>query len=773
MALFLWAPDAWLGLGFFDAHDIRHHHIPWRTWAAQEWLNGELPLWAPIGTGFPLGADGQTGVFYPPGMIIFMIFSPSVAMNLTLLLHLGWSLLGMILFLRSLGRSDWASVLGATAFTFGGLMTTHALYVGMLCCWAWLPWGLWATSKRNYGLLVVSLTMMAVAGHPQAAVLGWLMVSVFGLYHFRVQHWSMWPFLWALLLSVGLTSPQWVSSIELSQFSLRDGGMSAESAAVGSMPIFELLSIILPYFFGYERPADILLSHWHRGELYWGAGINYWELCTYVGIPILIFSSLAYRKRFWVGVVLISLALMLGEVSPLWWVIHYIPPFSFLRFPARFSIVFVIGMCVLASIGFDRFIEFNDIQRRCMSQYLLWIFFGLILGLSMSSLVYGYVSTDLSTWLVQHYTERSLPPMPDLPPEILAAMPPPILAAPEIRTQQIIEGLQTALSVKLHWPGLVSLLVVAALVRFKVNEWLKMSFVVVLYTELFIFGANYHPRSTEPMWEKDSLSRILIEKNGIDKSDRIGTVLRHQLQELDGELLSSNMGLLYGYSDVMVPSPLRLIRQESLLSLTGLSLGSQGEGALETLKSHPHLVDLLGVRYLLSTEHLEGYHRLGGDVVGVYENEDVLPRSWVVNCVEHADSMWSALATFDPRESALIESDMDLPCEPSLGVTPVEILSDSSQAMSLRLESPQSGLVIIRDAWYPGWLAEVNGEKTSVSRVNWNFRAVPIQKGTTTIKMYYSPKWLYPVFGVVFLSLIGTALLVRRSDKVSSHAEAS
>jgi len=135
--------------------------------------------------------------------------------------------------------------------------------------------------------------------------------------------------------------------------------------------------------------------------------------------------------------------------------------------------------------------------------------------------------------------------------------------------------------------------------------------------------------------------------------------------------------------------------------------------------------------------------------------------------------MWSALATFDPRESALIESDMDLPCEPSLGVTPVEILSDSSQAMSLRLESPQSGLVIIRDAWYPGWLAEVNGEKTSVSRVNWNFRAVPIQKGTTTIKMYYSPKWLYPVFGVVFLSLIGTALLVRRSDKVSSHAEAS
>ena len=59
--------------------------------------------------------------------------------------------------------------------------------------------------------------------------------------------------------------------MELSRFSLRDGGLSAADAAVGSMPFVELISIVLPYFYGYETPADIAVSYWHAepciGEL--------------------------------------------------------------------------------------------------------------------------------------------------------------------------------------------------------------------------------------------------------------------------------------------------------------------------------------------------------------------------------------------------------------------------------------------------------------------------------------------------------------------------
>ena len=102
--------------------------------------------------------------------------------------------------------------------------------------------------------------------------------------------------------------------------------------------------------------------------------------------------------------------------------------------------------------------------------------------------------------------------------------------------------------------------------------------------------------------------------------ERIATILRHQNPTLDGLLLSSNLGLLYGFDDVMVPSPLRLVRHGSLLSKVGMGLGAQGEQGLAALAKHPELVDMLGVKYLMSTENLLTYPSIGGDAVKVHEN---------------------------------------------------------------------------------------------------------------------------------------------------------
>ena len=78
----LWAVDAVVGEGFFYAHDLRHHHLPWRVWAAELWRSGSVPLWsADVGMGFPLTADGQTGVFYPPTILMFMALPAHWAVN--------------------------------------------------------------------------------------------------------------------------------------------------------------------------------------------------------------------------------------------------------------------------------------------------------------------------------------------------------------------------------------------------------------------------------------------------------------------------------------------------------------------------------------------------------------------------------------------------------------------------------------------------------------------------------------------------------------------
>ena len=100
-----WAPDAVTGNGIFWVHDLGHHHGPWRAWAASEWLAGRVPLWSTaVANGFPLMAEGQTGVFYLPTMALFMGLSPQLAVNWSILIHLWWAGLGAFGLAKALGR---------------------------------------------------------------------------------------------------------------------------------------------------------------------------------------------------------------------------------------------------------------------------------------------------------------------------------------------------------------------------------------------------------------------------------------------------------------------------------------------------------------------------------------------------------------------------------------------------------------------------------------------------------------------------------------------
>jgi hypothetical protein len=81
------APDAALGTGVFWHHDFRHHHYPWRLWAAQQWAQGTVPWWASgAANGFPLLAEGQGGFLYAPTMLLFVLFEGGRALD--------WSVLG-------------------------------------------------------------------------------------------------------------------------------------------------------------------------------------------------------------------------------------------------------------------------------------------------------------------------------------------------------------------------------------------------------------------------------------------------------------------------------------------------------------------------------------------------------------------------------------------------------------------------------------------------------------------------------------------------------
>jgi hypothetical protein len=59
--------------------------------------------------------------------------------------------------------------------------------------------------------------------------------------------------------------------------------------------------------------------------------------------------------------------------------------------------------------------------------------------------------------------------------------------------------------------------------------------------------------------------------------------------------------------------------------------------------------------------------------------------------------------------------------------------------LNIDVQSDSSGILVVGDSYYPGWVATVNGLAAPVCRVNYAFRGVRIPIGASTVLMTYRP----------------------------------
>jgi len=80
--------------------------------------------------------------------------------------------------------------------------------------------------------------------------------------------------------------------------------------------------------------------------------------------------------------------------------------------------------------------------------------------------------------------------------------------------------------------------------------------------------------------------------------------------------------------------------------------------------------------------------------------------------------------------------------------------SDGIHRLDLRAQSPSGGLLVLKDSWYPGWEAEVDGMRVPVYRVNGCFRGVAVPGGSHRVEFLYRPRGIYIAAAVSLLSLL-------------------
>jgi len=361
--------------------DILHYFYPYRDYAAAALRAGRIPLWNPyIFLGAPFLANPQPGVLYPlhwplSWLPVTRQIYWSAALH-TWLLGLG----GYVLMRRwgygMAGGLVTGLVLAGSGF-YGGLIG----HINQMNGAAWLPWSalvlemarsrvdaarrsqhaLWRELLTPIALFGLLTALMLLAGHTQT-----LYINLFGL-----GVWIVWPLvsrdLWrrphmllaqvapllvvyfaGLFLGMILSAAQLLPTLEVSALGLRSGGLSYAEASSFSLKPLHLLWTLLPSY----GLADLSVVF---------NGLGYTEFVAYMGLVGLVLAIIgAWKGRgrahaFGLLFAIMGLFLAAGRWNPAYYALYkLLPGFDLFRAPARWMMLYTLGMAVLAGVGIEK-----------------------------------------------------------------------------------------------------------------------------------------------------------------------------------------------------------------------------------------------------------------------------------------------------------------------------------------------------------------------------------------------------------------------------------
>ena len=382
--------------------DILHYFYPYRDYAAASLRAGGIPFWNPyIFMGAPFLANPQAAALYP-------LHWPLSWLPVTRQLYWSgaihaWILaLGGCALMRRWGMGWMAAVgtglvLAGSGF-YGGLLG----HINQMNGAAWLPWLLWALegrwlwekradrSEEREGVsdssllashswrcaalllpfaLFVALTLLA--GHTQTTYINlfgvgtWLVATSLRSYARGIGHLAVSFVIFGLGVGVGavLAAAQLLPTLELSQLGLRSGGLSYVDVTSFSLRPLLLHWTLLPSY----GLRDLSVVY---------ATLGYTEFVAYVGAVGLLLALAAvvssFRETEWrrpwavghwplaalCGLFFAGLGLFLamGRWNPFSFLFYYvIPGFDLFRTPARWMMLYTLGMAVLAGAGMEWF----------------------------------------------------------------------------------------------------------------------------------------------------------------------------------------------------------------------------------------------------------------------------------------------------------------------------------------------------------------------------------------------------------------------------------
>jgi hypothetical protein len=284
------------------------------------------------------------------------------------------------------------------------------------------------------------------------------------------------------------------------------------------------------------------------------------------------------------------------------------------------------------------------------------------------------------------------------------------------------------------------LAVVAAVTLRKFTQPAAIILVGLLVADLALnYGSFYSPAPISEAFAKDWSIDFLEREQG-DGDFRIAAY----------DTAHTNYFGLFGFESANGHHPFPTTRYASLLPLL----------------KNPKVASLAGVKY---------YVIFGKDSSGMPHNPPVeqpdhvsfielpvepLPRTFLVHSFEVVPEkgVLNAMRAhdFDPKKEVILErvpAGITLPAEGAAQGS-AAIVSYSASEVVIQTKSEADSILVLTETFYPGWIAEVDGERADILRANYVFRALPLSSGKHEVSFRFRPRSFFVGASVSCLGVI-------------------
>ena len=703
----------------------RHPINEWRdSYFADE---DDMPQWYPnLFSGMPsyggyIYTNGDPTKFFRSKLL----FNP----GLKVWFYLSLSGIGMLVLLQlfKIGKSSalFGSLASAlTPYAFGLINAGH---LNKIFAMAYIPWVLYAAihfihKPRVSGILLLSLVtaLQLWANHPQVAYYTWMVIGFYYLWilfsainskTFSTKNtlYPLFGIVVGIIIALLMVSDPYVDIYKFQEYSNRgsasvldqsgqtETGTKWNYATQWSFHPKEIISFLFPYHFGLQNTSNL------SEGAYWGF-MPFTQSTHYVGLVVFIFAILGltmksperYEKIFWVITILTIVTGFGSFLSVLYKPFYsFLPFFSKFRIPSMIYILLAITIPLLAAKGLDSFLEvYEDSHKRKNIFYIL----GSLFALSLLFLLVGDLLFSFSTSGDLRYDPMTIS-------KIRLA-----------RIDLFNKGLILAISICACIIALIY-----GLIQKKIdNTFFKYSIICVALFDIYIVNSEFI--DVKPPVDMDRKFR------NNDLIDKIVKDIGHN-RIFPADEMGSNRYSYWDIESIGGYRPIKLRHYQDLMDARGFS--------------RPKVLDMLNVKYVITRKKINNpnYKKIKS-INGLYENKNVLPKSWIVGNIKSVNSqreslMETLLSGFNPKEGAIV-------CNytgsgvPKNATGEVLVKSRKENKIELVSNSETGGLLVLSEIYYkPGWIAMVNGNETPIYQTNHILRSVEVPKGVSQVVFEY------------------------------------